>query len=87
MNRMRWRLKVFISRWRNRVRYLLAAPRVYRNWWAWPLPKLFHRNGQWTEERLAAWLGDRGYEVRHTRAGWNGLLWATRNQMARADGK
>ena len=40
MNRVRWELSVFASRWRNRVRYLCAAPRLYRNWWAWPLPKL-----------------------------------------------
>ena len=38
MNRFRWRLSVLRSNWRNRLRYLLAAPRVYRNWWAWPLP-------------------------------------------------
>ncbi len=40
MNRVRWELSVFASRWRNRLRYLSAAPRLYRNWWAWPLPKL-----------------------------------------------
>lgn len=39
MNRVRWELSVFASRWRNRLRYLSAAPRLYRNWWAWPLPK------------------------------------------------
>jgi len=31
---------VFLSRWRNRLRYVANAPRVYRNWWLWPLPKL-----------------------------------------------
>jgi len=35
-----WRLRVVLSRWRNRFRYLLAAPSAYRNWWAMPLPKL-----------------------------------------------
>jgi FkbM family methyltransferase len=40
MNRLRWELRVFFSKWRNRTRYLFAAPRVFRNWWAWPLPKL-----------------------------------------------
>jgi FkbM family methyltransferase len=43
----------------------------------------FHRDGDWTEERLAAWLRERGYEVRHTQGGWNGLLWATRVHAAR----
>ena len=32
-----WTWRVFASRWRHRVRYLLAAPLVYRNWWALPL--------------------------------------------------
>jgi FkbM family methyltransferase len=46
-----WKLSVFCSRWRNRFRYLIAAPFVYRNWWALPLPKfgvsvvLDQRNG------------------------------------------
>ncbi len=40
MNQFLWRLSVFKSRWRNRWRYLVSAPRVYRNWWVWPLPKL-----------------------------------------------
>ena len=35
-----WKVSVFISRWRNRFRYLSRAPRVFRNWWVWPLPKL-----------------------------------------------
>src|SRR5918995_5689793 len=38
--RVRWRLSVFRSRWRDRIRYVLNAPRVYQNWWAMPLPKL-----------------------------------------------
>jgi FkbM family methyltransferase len=40
MNRFRWRLACFASRWRHRLRYLLRAPFVYRNWWALPLPKV-----------------------------------------------
>ena len=39
IERLPWSLSVLISRWRNRFRYLLAAHRVYRNWWAWTLPK------------------------------------------------
>jgi FkbM family methyltransferase len=35
-----WVCSVFFSRWRNRLRYLLSAPAVYRNWWVLPLPKL-----------------------------------------------
>ncbi len=38
--RLPWRLTVFVTRLRNRVRYVLNVPRVFRNWWAWPLPKL-----------------------------------------------
>jgi len=26
--------------WRNRLRYIMSVPRVYQNWWLWPLPKL-----------------------------------------------
>jgi hypothetical protein len=37
---LRWRLSVFRSRWRDRLRYVLNAPRVYQNWWAMPLPKI-----------------------------------------------
>lgn len=37
---LRWRLSVFRSRWLDRLRYVLNAPRVYQNWWAMPLPKL-----------------------------------------------
>ena len=40
MTRLAWRLSVLRSRWQSRFGYLLAAPRVYRNWWAMPLPKL-----------------------------------------------
>jgi FkbM family methyltransferase len=39
MSNPAWELQVFLSRWRNRAQYLFAAPRVFRNWWAWPLPK------------------------------------------------
>jgi len=35
-----WEISVFVSRWRNRLHYLSAAPRLYKNWWARPLPKL-----------------------------------------------
>jgi FkbM family methyltransferase len=40
MSSLRWGLSVFASRWRNRFRYFVRAPFVYRNWWAVPLPKL-----------------------------------------------
>jgi len=40
MSDISWRLSVLASRWRNRLRYLAAAPSTYRNWWALPLPKL-----------------------------------------------
>jgi hypothetical protein len=49
------------------------------------LPKIsqicmeFHIAGDWTAERLAAWLRGFGYQVQHTGGGWNGLLWATRS--------
>ena len=33
MSRAFWELSVFLSRWKNRIRYLAVAPRVYRNWW------------------------------------------------------
>ncbi len=39
MSSFLWELSVLGSRWRNRVRYLLAAPLAYRNWWAMLLPK------------------------------------------------
>lgn len=29
----RWHLSVFWSRWKNRLRYAIRGPRVYRNWW------------------------------------------------------
>lgn len=35
-----WELEVYSTKLLNRARYLIAAPRVYRNWWAWPLPKI-----------------------------------------------
>ena len=35
-----WELSVLGSRWRNRLRYVFAAPSAYRNWWAMVLPKL-----------------------------------------------
>jgi FkbM family methyltransferase len=38
----------------------------------------FHCSGEWTGEKLAAWLRDRGFEVRHTSGAWTGLLWAFR---------
>jgi FkbM family methyltransferase len=40
MNKLRWEMQVSFSKWRSRTRYLFAAPRIFRNWWAWPLPKL-----------------------------------------------
>jgi FkbM family methyltransferase len=38
----------------------------------------FHCARNWTPEKLASWLRERGYEVRHTPGPWNGLLWAVR---------
>jgi len=38
----------------------------------------FHCARNWTPEKLASWLRERGYEVRHTAGPWNGLLWAIR---------
>lgn len=29
----RWQLSVFLSRWRNRLRYAIRGPAIYRNWW------------------------------------------------------
>ena len=40
MTRLLWNLRVFGTRLRYRIRYVLNVPRVFRNWWAWPLPKL-----------------------------------------------
>lgn len=34
MRELVWACRVVCSRWRHRVRYALAAPFVYRNWWA-----------------------------------------------------
>jgi FkbM family methyltransferase len=38
----------------------------------------FHCERGWTPERLALWLRERGYRVRHTPGPWNGLLWGVR---------
>ena len=35
-----WTCQVFLSRWRCRLTYALAAPVVYRNWWALALSML-----------------------------------------------
>ena len=35
-----WTCQVFLSRWRCRLTYALAAPVVYRNWWALTLSML-----------------------------------------------
>ncbi len=40
MGGLKWELSVLASRWKNRFRYVLAAPSTYRNWWVLPLPKL-----------------------------------------------
>lgn len=40
MRDFRWGMSVLLSRWRNRFRYLTKVCGTYRNWWAWPLPKL-----------------------------------------------
>jgi FkbM family methyltransferase len=39
LRRSVWQWFVFCSRWRNRLRYLAAAPLVYRNWWVLPRAK------------------------------------------------
>jgi len=39
-HRLPWKLIVFGSRLLTRIRYVLRIPRVFRNWWACPLPKL-----------------------------------------------
>ena len=39
----------------------------------------FHLSRGWTAEKLASCLRDRGYKVKHTGGGWNGILWATRD--------
>lgn len=50
------------------------------------LPKIqriameFHCAGGWTPEKLADWLRERGFQVRHTTGSWNGLLWAARRE-------
>ena len=38
----------------------------------------FHCDRDWTQEKLASWLRERGYKVWHTPGPWNGLLWAVR---------
>lgn len=40
MASLRWNLSVLASRWKWRARYLVRAPRAYKNWWVLPLPKL-----------------------------------------------
>ncbi len=40
MANLSWEISVFISRWRNRMHYLLRMPGAYRNWWSAFLPKL-----------------------------------------------
>jgi FkbM family methyltransferase len=44
-----------------------------------------HLAGGWTSEKLANWLRDRGYEVIHTPAVWNGRLWAIRQHCGDLD--
>jgi len=39
MTNLGWEASVFLSRWRNRARYVIAAPFVYRNWWQMYLAK------------------------------------------------
>jgi FkbM family methyltransferase len=38
----------------------------------------YHREGEWTPERLSAWLTSLGFQVVHQPGAWNGLLWARR---------
>lgn len=40
MRNIAWELSVFLSRWRNRIRYAAAIPFLYRNWWDVFLVKL-----------------------------------------------
>ena len=35
-----WERSVLLSRWTHRLGYVFNAPRIYRNWWSVPLPKL-----------------------------------------------
>lgn len=35
-----WQASVFLSRWRNRMRSVIVAPFVYRNWWRMYLAKI-----------------------------------------------
>ena len=41
----------------------------------------YHREGEWTPERLADWLRARGFDVAVQGKGWNGLLWARRGGL------
>ena len=38
----------------------------------------FHCERGWTAEKLADWLKNRGFDVRHTGGTWTGILWARR---------
>jgi FkbM family methyltransferase len=38
----------------------------------------YHREGDWTPERLSRWLTDLGFTVTFQPGAWNGLLWARR---------
>lgn len=38
----------------------------------------YHREGEWTPERLSQWLTTLGFDVTHQPGAWNGLLWARR---------
>jgi FkbM family methyltransferase len=38
----------------------------------------YHREGEWTPERLSQWLTNLGFQVTHQPGAWNGLLWARR---------
>jgi FkbM family methyltransferase len=42
----------------------------------------YHREGEWTPERLSEWLTGQGFEVICQPAAWNGLLWARRPNPA-----
>jgi FkbM family methyltransferase len=40
----------------------------------------YHREGEWTPDRLSTWLTDLGFQVTFQRGAWNGLLWARRGR-------
>lgn len=42
----------------------------------------YHRERDWTPERLAKWLTNLGFEVQFQPGEWNGLLWARRRPTA-----